>query len=397
MIVSSFEAHSFTDEQQLLTIASILNSSEQRQVAVVSLIEGRMPSEVDVSTLYEKLGIAELLRPESGGLAGSLAGAERLYALAVARYIGWEFLDGRELFILNSDGSINEITYERIQERFDSGKRYIISGSFGTTLFGRLMQFKSSNSGFTGAVTAAGLYADRYEYWSHQTEIRMADPSLVNNPRVIDSMTYDEMRELSSIGFEILPDQIVIPVKQAGIPIELKDTNKPDRPGTLITRDRDDAQTPVVGVFGRTGYCRLFVKKLMVNRDPDYKLKIRTILKIHGVDPEFSSIGFDSLSFYFRQDQLAHHQEIPARIHAELDPDEICTEERISMIGIVGKGLYDRRGVLARISSALSDGNISIRYLNYGGSMITCIIGVDDADFGDAVKIMYHTLTGKSS
>jgi aspartate kinase len=322
---------------------------------------------------------------------------ERDFARRLADKLGWKLLDGSSLICVNSRGEILEKSYENISETLDAEKSYVVTGSFASDRYGRVQRLEIDGPGVSAAAIAVGLSAGLLEYWGQDTRARMADPLLVQNPAFVKQLTYQEMRELSSIGADVPSEQIVIPLQSAGIPLSLLDLNHPGKDGTLISADRDDSDEPVIGVYGRTGYCRVHVRKVMVNRDPDFKLKIRTLLKIHGVDPEFSSIGFDSLSFYFRQELLSLHSEIPERIKAELFPDEISTEERLAMIGIVGKGLYDRKGVLADISRALADGGISIRFLNYGGSVITCILGVDETDYHNSVRIIYETLCRKQA
>lgn len=361
MIVSAFECSS---HEHMHDVISVLDSHTNRTVAVVSLLYADKSTEED-------------------------------FAQRLARKLGWECVDGSSLIRVNTRGELLETSYVNIRENLDVQKSYVVAGSFASDRYGHVIRMDPDGPGISGAAVAVGLSAEVLEYWGQDTRARMADPLLVQNPAFVQEMTYQEMRELSSIGADVPSEQIVIPLQPFGIPLSLHDLNHPQKEGTLVSADRDDSEKPVIGVFGRTGYCRVHVRKVMVDRDPDFKLKIRTLLKIHGVDPQFSSIGFDSLSFYFKQELLSMHTEIPERIRVELSPDEISTEERLAMIGVVGKGLYDRKGVLADMSRALADGGISIRFLNYGGSVITCILGVDEQDYHNSIRIIYETLCRK--
>jgi aspartate kinase len=432
MTVCKFGGSSVADAAQIRKIAAILKSDSKRTIAVVSAPGRRTEDDIKITDLlyacekeaseggaYSRsfdlirkryLTIADELSVDSADIIQELTKIEKkitegsgpdyaasrgefLGAKLVAAFLGWEFFDPENHIILHTDGTVDEKTYDLLKQKLYLRKNYVIPGFYGSLVYGGVKTFLRGGADLTGAVVARSIRADMYENWTDAAGIYMADPRVVENPRVLKELTYQEIRELASVGFGVFHEEVIDPVRAAGIPIQVKNTNKPHDPGTMIVPGRDDSIQPVVGVSGKTGYCRLFVKKLMLKKDPDYKLKIRTILKVHGIDPEFSSIGFDSLAFYFNQESLKYHQELINRIQEELAPDEICTSEWLAMIGLVGEGLYDTPGILGKVSSALADAHINIRYLNYGGSLITCVIGVEDGDYQPALKVMYETLT----
>lgn len=431
MVVCKFGGSSVADSSQIRKVAGILRSDSERRVAIVSAPGKRESSDIKITDMLytcqrdaaagrsiaenfdeirkRYLDIAAELGIDSSELSqeideiekrivdGSSADyaasrGEYLGAKIIAAYMDWEFLDTEEHIILNNDGTVNERSYAALAEAIDVNKQYILPGFYGTTTTGEIKTFSRGGSDITGAIAARSMNAELYENWTDVSGIRMADPRIVENPEVVHELTYQEIREMASIGAGVFHEEAIAPVRSVRIPICVKNTNDPDAPGTMIVPERKDDSRKVVGVSGKAGYCRLYVRKMLLNKESDYELKIRTILKVHGIIPEFSSIGFDSVAFYFNQDELRNHNGLIERIQKELAPDEICTSERVAMIGIVGEGLYGTEGILGHVSSALAEAGIPIRYLNYGGSLITCILGVDDSEYTHALKVMYDSV-----
>lgn len=431
MVVCKFGGSSVADASQIRKVAAILEADPRRLAAVVSAPGKRFSEDIKITDMLYQcqakaasgqsitddfdlikkryLDIAKELGVDHTQLSGSLdeiseriasgAGAdyaasrgEYLSAKLISSFMGWEFIDTEELIKLNSDGTVHESTYGLLAGQLVEGERYIIPGFYGSLVDGGVKTFSRGGSDITGAIIARALQAQEYENWTDVSGIMMADPRIIKDPQVVEKLTYQEIRELASIGANVFHEEAIAPVRSVQIPIHVKNTNDPSAPGTLMVPSRDDSGQPIVGISGKRGYCRLFIKKLLLNKETDYKLKISTILKVHGVVPEFSSTGFDSLSYYFKQDTLCSHGEFITRIEKDLEPDEISISSKIAMIGIVGEGLYDSKGILGKVSTALSEADIPIRYLNYGGSMITCIIGVDDSAYEKALKVMYQAV-----
>ncbi|MGM0431510.1 MAG: ACT domain-containing protein [Spirochaetota bacterium] len=432
MIVCKFSGNCVADAKRIKQTASLLHSDDRRHIAVVSAPGKRTPEDfkvtdmlytcqreatakLDYTASFEAVAsrfreIADELGLSSDDLNGELERIRRdislgasashvasrgefLTAKLTAEYLEWDFVDTEECIIFKLDGSLHERTYELLRDAFSSGRRCVVPGFYGSSMYGGIKTFPRGGSDITGAVVAKSLGANLYETWGATPGILMADEHLITRPETVGEITYQEVRELSSVGAGVLHEEVVAFLRPEGIPVQIKQFEDPHGKGTKVTASRDASRQPVVGVFGKTGYCRLYVGKLRLSKDPDYKLKIRTILKVHGIDPEFTSIGYDSISFYFRKEGLEGHQELIERIRKELSPDEIMTNETLAMIGIVGEGLYHTPGILAKVSAALAKEQIIVRYLNYGGSLLTCIIGVDEDEYFHALQVMYHTLS----
>ncbi len=434
MIVCKFGGSSVADSNQIKKVENILTSNEDRKIAIVSApgkrnsddikitdmlytcqqltAEGRsMTTEFDqIRTRY--LEIAKDLDLATDSLAAQIDEIEKnildgagpdyaasrgefLSAQVIASSMGWEFLDTQEYIFLNDDGTVDAKSYKMLSDAIDNTKNYILPGFYGSGTDGKVKTFSRGGSDITGAIAARSVAAKLYENWTDVSGIRMADPRIVDEPLVIHKLTYQEIRELASVGANVFHEEAIAPVRSVGIPICVKNTNDPEASGTMMGPTRDTSILPIVGISGKTGYCRLHIKKHFLNKEADYKLKLETILKVYGIVPEFSSDGFDSLSCYFKQELLRDQKGFIERIKKELDPDEIDTEEQIAMIGLVGEGLYEARGILGDVSSALAEEGISIRYLSYGGSMITCIIGVYDHEYLHALNVMYKAVAQK--
>ncbi len=432
MIVSKFGGSSLADSAQIRKVKAIVERDERRSVIVVSAPGKRNDEDIKITDMLytcqreaasgadfsdhfkaireRYLGIVSDLELPSDHIIRELSAIEKaieegetpdyaasrgeyLCAQIMADLLGWEFLDMEGSIIITDEGNIDPSTYARVAARLEEGRRYVVPGFYGSSTDGKLKTFTRGGSDITGAILSRAAKAEWYENWTDVSGILMADPRLVENPKPIAELTYEEIRELASVGAAVFHEEAIAPVRDAAIPIHIKNTNRPDDHGTFITTNRKDSQQPIIGVSGKTGYTRLFVRKMFLNKDPDYIIKINTILKIHGVIPEFSSIGFDSISYFFNLDNLQLKETMLTRILSELSPDEISSDARIAMIGVVGEGLYDTRGIFAKISAAVSQAGISARYVNYGGSLITCVIGVDENDYRKALKAIYAAIS----
>ncbi len=432
MIVCKFGGSSVADSNQIRKVAGILEMDPERRIVIVSAPGKRNSDDIKITDMLytcqrlasdgspwgcefdqirtryldiaKDLGIPteglarqiDLIEKNIAGGAGPDYAASRgefLSAQVIAAGIGWEFLDTQEYILLNKDGTVNDKTYTLLSGAIDLTKRYIIPGFYGSGPDGKVKTFSRGGSDITGAIAARSVGADLYENWTDVSGIKMADPRIVDDPEVVHELTYQEIRELASIGANVFHEEAIAPVRSVRIPICVKNTNDPQGSGTMMMPERSNTDVlPIVGISGKRGYCRLHITKHFLNKEADYKLKLETILKVYGIVPEFSSDGFDSLSCYFRQELLQNEPDLVERIKRELEPDQICTEEKLAMIGLVGEGLYEARGVLGVVSSALATKGIAIRYLSYGGSMITCIIGVYDHEYLHALKVMYQAI-----
>jgi aspartate kinase len=432
MTVCKFGGSSLADTAQIKKVEAILVSDSGRKITVVSAPGKRHSEDIKITDMLytchteasagksfsksfntirkrymeigEELGVQiskladELDQIEtniSQGRSADYAASrgEYLCAKILAEYMGREFLDMEGLIIIADDGSVDPASYELLSEKISVNSNYIIPGFYGSSKDGLVKTFTRGGSDITGAIASRACNAELYENWTDVSGILMADPRIVDEPKAIAEITYEEARELASIGAAVFHEEAIAPVRDAAIPINIKNTNKPEDPGTRIVSHRDDQSQPIIGVSGKIGYTRLFVKKLFLQKSPNFIFKVNTILKVYGITPEFSSVGFDSISLFFNSKLAGNKEEILTRILTDLEPDEISSDARIAMIGVVGEGLYDSKGIIAKVSSAVSEAGIAARYLNYGGSLITCVIGVDEIDYKPALEAIYSAIS----
>ncbi len=431
MVVCKFGGSSVADSKQIRKVSQILQNDSSRKIAVVSAPGKRTSEDIKVTdmlyscqreamngiSISERFGkirkryleIAKELQVGTDKIAVEINEIEQLiidgasadYAASrgeylsakiIALFMGWEFLDTERYIILNTNGTVHASSYGLLAQAIDPDKHYILPGFYGSSERGEIKTFSRGGSDITGSIVARSVKASLYENWTDVTGICMADPGIIKDPKVVHELTYQEIRELASIGTTVFHEEAIAPVRSVRIPICVKNTNDPEADGTMIVHEREDSAQPIVGISGKTGYYRLFVKKFLLNKNPDYELKICTILEDFGVFTEFASIGFDSLAYYFLGDTLDDEEELLEIIREELNPEEVSMNERIAMIGVVGEGLYDAKGILGKVSGSLATAGIPIRFLDYGGSLITCIIGVDDEEYTHALQVMYQSV-----
>jgi aspartate kinase len=431
MIVSKFGGSSLADSAQIRKVVEIVTSDERRKVVVVSAPGKRSREDIKITdmlytchaeakagrsfsgpfsvirerflTIVEELGLSPAhIRRELDHIEEQIASGrtpdyaasrgEYLCAVILADYLGWRFVDAEKRIIIQDDGTVDSSSFSLLRDAVTENACCVIPGFYGSAPNGHVRTFTRGGSDITGAIAANAMKAELYENWTDVSGILMADPRIVENPKTISELTYEEARELSSIGAAVFHEEAIAPVRETGIPINIRNTNRPQDPGTMILSHRDSSTQALIGVSGKVGYTRLYVKKLFLHKDPNFFIKMNTILRVYGINPEFSSIGFDSISLFFQNGSGMPQEEILTRLLTELEPDEMSSDARIAMIGLVGEGLYDKRGIFAKVSSAIADAGIPARYLNYGGSLITCIIGVDDSDYLNALQAIYSAI-----
>jgi len=225
----------------------------------------------------------------------------------------------------------------------------------------------------------------------------MADPRLVSNPTAIEEITYREQRELSYMGATVLHDEAVFPVREAGIPIHIKNTNAPDDPGTRIVTERDAHATSVVGIAGRKGFATLFTEKAMMNQERGYGRKVLEILESHGISYEHSPTSIDTLSVILTDEELnGKEAEVVADIRRIVQPDRIEVQRDMAILAVVGQGMVHRVGIAARVFGALAGAGVNIRMINQGSSELNIIVGVPTGDYENAINAIYEAFRDKS-
>lgn len=307
-----------------------------------------------------------------------------------------EYVDPKQagLIVKDEDGHTVVLpeSYERLQALRDRSGVVVFPGFFGYTEEGDVLTFSRSGSDITGAILAAGVKADLYENFTDVDAVYAVNPNVVANPVGIREITYREMRELSYAGFTVLHDEALIPAFRAGIPVNIRNTNNPSAPGTLIVNKRDNMNGPVIGIASDKGFCSIYIRKYMMNREVGFGRKMLAILEDYGVAYEHIPSGIDDVTLILRQDQMSAESEakIVKRLKDELYADEVVIEHDLALIMVVGEGMRHNVGTTARAAKALANAKVNIDMINQGSSEVSMMFGVKGEFEDQAVEALYH-------
>lgn len=319
---------------------------------------------------------------------------EYFSAKLMAAYLGFDFLDAADWLKFKLDGSVNkEESYETLKKLAEE-RCVVIPGFYGAMPDGSIRTFTRGGSDISGALAAAALDADVYENWTDVSGILMADPRIVENPQPIEQVTYAELRELSYAGAQVLHEGTVSPVREKGIPLNIRNTNDPDHPGTLIQESfEDEGSQPgrfITGVAGRKNFSIVTVNKSGMSSEAGSLRKILEVFDRYGVVVEYVPSGIDSYSIVVAADKAGSALPIIlGELQNEIQPDEIKMTQHISIVAAVGRKMASRPGISGRIFAALGEAGINIRMITQGPEELNIIVGVDDKDFAAAIRVLY--------
>jgi len=323
---------------------------------------------------------------------------EYLSGLIVAALLGWEFIDAAEVIFFDSRGRLDAAkTQEILGARLARSKNAVIPGFYGSTPHGEVKTFSRGGSDISGAIVAAGAHADIYENWTDVSGLLMADPRVVDNPRPIDAVTYRELRELAYMGATVLHDEAIFPVRQAGIPVNIRNTNRPDDPGTFITPDAGPVahKGTITGLAGRKDFTALTLYKAMMNTEVGFGRRLLSALEDHGISFEHAPTGIDTMSVVIADAQLdGKLEKVLEQIKVDCEPDSIEVFPHMALVAVVGRGLARTPGMAAKTFAALAEVGVNIRMIDQGSSEINIIVGVDSGDFEKAMRAIYKSFVG---
>ena len=321
---------------------------------------------------------------------------EYLNSRVIAAYLGWPFVDPAEAIFFHENGTLDEErTFRTLRERLAGLQNAVVPGFYGAMPDGRVHTFSRGGSDITGSIVAQAVRANLYENWTDVSGMLSADPRVVDNPRVIDHITYTELRELSYMGASVLHEDAVFPVRRAGIPINIRNTNDPDAPGTMIVpwADKSAKRRVVTGVAGKKGFTGITIEKSMMNAEVGFTARLLTILAEHGVAFEHCPSGIDTISVVVNTQRFtAARDEILIAIQKELEPDAMTVEDGLAMIAVVGHGMTSTKGTAARVFKGLADDDINIRMIDQGSSELNIIVGVEESDYEGAIRAIYRAM-----
>ena len=432
--VAKFGGSSMANAGQFAKIKAIIESDPSRMVVVVSaagkgfkedhkvtdllyLCHAHIRYGVSAEPIWEQVRQKYLAIREECGLSTDIESAmdaiwskmqsgidedelvsrgEYLAARLMADYLGFEFLDAANWLTFRFDGEIDTaLSYEKLVKLAD-GKKVVIPGFYGAMPDGRVKTLTRGGSDVTGALAAAALGADVYENWTDVSGILMADPRIVKSPKQIFKATYGELRELSYIGAQVLHERAVFPVREKGIPLNIRNTNEPDNPGTMILESIDDDESDrksfITGLAGKKGFTAITVSKVGLTSTPGYLRSLLEVLNNHGVSVSYLPNGIDSVSLVVESSKIsATLYSILGEMQKTLKPDNINVTEHLAIVAAVGRRMAFRKGVAGRLFGALGAGGINIRMITQAPDELSIIVGVEERDFEDAVKVLYSS------
>ena len=321
---------------------------------------------------------------------------EYLNSKLLAAYLGIPFIDATQMILFHTDGSFDvEASNTTIARKLANVERAVIPGFYGTLPDGMIRTFSRGGSDVTGSIIARAVGADLYENWTDVSGVLAADPRIVENPRIIDYITYRELRELFYMGASVLHEDAVFPVQQANIPINVRNTNRPSDSGTFIvsTLPPNVHKRKVTGIAGHRGFSSVYVEKSMMNGEIGFVAKLLNIFVSYGISFDHCPSGIDTVSIIVSTSALAHvRNEILHEIETQLHPDKVSIEDDLALIAIVGQGMISTKGTAAHIFHIIADANINIRMIDQSSNELNIIIAVSETEYELAVQSLYHAV-----
>ena len=432
--VVKFGGSSLADAKQFKRVAEIVKADPSRRYVVPSAPGKRFSDDIKVTdmlyTLYElvksradmsvidahydkikeryngiiaELGLSFDLTGEyeyiknavlhSAGRDFAASRGEYLNGLILAKYLGFDFIDAENVIYFKDNGSFDEEkTNDMLSMELKDHKYAVIPGFYGTSPNGHIVTFSRGGSDITGSIVARAAEADLYENWTDVSGFMMADPRIIKNPQAIDTITYRELRELSYMGATVLHEDAIFPVRYAGIPINIKNTNRPEDRGTMIVSQASsyDTEHVITGIAGKKGFSVITVEKDMMNSEVGFGRRLLEALEDFSISFEHLPSGIDTMSVIVSTANLEPNRErLLQAITRRTKPDSLTVEDGIALIAVVGRGMVKARGTAARLCSAMSNAGVNIRMIDQGSSELNIIIGVDEDDFNTALNAIY--------
>ena len=427
-VVCKFGGSSLADDRQVAQVKRIIESDARRRLVVPSAPGKRDDADTKITDLLylchelarQNLDFSEpfaMVRSRYEGLATKLGipldigrlldrlktdienGASRdfvasrgeyLCGQVMADYLGATFIDAAEAIRFRPGGELDPASYSLLAERVANDGIFVVPGFYGSDPGGAVKTFSRGGSDITGAIVARAVDAEVYENWTDVSGLLMADPGLVTNARPVREITYREVRELAYMGASVFHDEAMFPVRSAGIPVHIRNTNRPQDPGTRILARRELTDALIAGVAGKPAFTMLFIEKAMMNQQKGFGRQVLEVVASHDISYEHTPSGIDTMSVIMRDDQLGEKGErLVDDIRRILQPDRVELLPGLALIATVGEGMSHRIGIAARLFSALANARVNVRVIDQGASEINIIVGVEEGDYKRAVKAIY--------
>ena len=433
--VAKFGGSSMADAGQYRKVRDILLSDPARKVVIVSaagkrhkddhkitdllyLCHSHVKYGVDCDRIFKmiasryisirnELGLALAIEPELEELKKRIdakqisreelvSRGEYFSAKLMAAYLDFQFVDAADWVKFNMDGTVDqEVSYEELRSRITPGRGAVIPGFYGSMPDGSIHTFSRGGSDISGSLAAAALDADVYENWTDVSGILMADPRIVEDPQAIPEVTYDELRELSYSGAQVLHEDSIFPVREKNIPVNIRNTNDPEAAGTMIQESFEGDHDPdrfITGITGKKDFSIISLTKRGMSSQVGVLHKVLTVLTRHNISVDYVPNGIDNVSVVLPTSALEKNlYTIMAEIKREVEPDSLDVHDQIAVVAAVGRKMAFRPGISGKLFAALGESGINIRMINQGPDELNIIFGVDNKDFTEAIKVLYHS------
>jgi len=318
---------------------------------------------------------------------------EYLNGILLANYLGYEFIDSAEYIFFDENGAfLPEKTNAALSAKLATCDRAVIPGFYGSNPDGSVKTFSRGGSDITGSIVARAADATLYENWTDVSGFLVTDPRIVENPQVIETITYKELRELSYMGATVLHEDAIFPVRTAGIPINIRNTNAPEDPGTIIVENTSRKPRCIItGIAGKKGFTSINIEKDMMNSEIGFGRKVLQAFEDNGISFEHMPSGIDTLTVFVHQTEFEdHEQQVLNQLHKTANPDSIEIETDLALIAVVGRAMKSKWGTAAKIFTALTNASINVKMIDQGSSEQNVIIGVRNHDFEAAIRAIYN-------
>jgi len=329
---------------------------------------------------------------EKAGKDYAASRGEYLNGIIMAAYLEYAFVDPAEVICFDEKGDFDaDKTNKVLSARLAGLEAAVVPGFYGAKPDGKIKTFSRGGSDITGSIVAKAVKADVYENWTDVSGFLVADPRIIKDPVAIDTITYRELRELAYMGAGVLHEDAIFPVRQEGIPINIRNTNAPEDKGTWIVGSTcQKSKYIITGIAGKKGFCSINIEKDMMNTEIGFGRRVLQAFEDYGISFEHVPSGIDTLTVFVHQDEFIHkEQQVVAAIHRLANPDTIDIEADLALIAVVGRGMKSQRGTAGRIFSALAHNNVNVKMIDQGSSELNIIIGVTNEDFEAAIKSIY--------
>lgn len=363
----------------------ILREIQERYQEIIDGLSLNLSLDQEFSEIHRQID-------NHAGIDYAASRGEYLNGILLANYLNYEFVDAAEVIFFREDGSFDdEKTNSNLGKRLNKTKRAVIPGFYGMAPDGSIKTFSRGGSDITGSIVARAVHADLYENWTDVSGFLVTDPHIVENPEVISTITYKELRELSYSGATVLHGDCILPIRREGIPINVRNTNRPDDEGTLIVESTcTKPKYTITGIAGMRGFVSINIEKDMMNTEIGFGRKVLQVFEEYGLSFEHTPSGIDTFSIYVHQKEFeAKEQQVITKLNKLVRPDSIDLESDLALIAVVGRGMRRARGTAGRIFSALAHAHVNVKMIDQGSSELNIIIGVEDKDYEAAIKAIY--------